>query len=255
MKADIARKDISSALSKRKAIAADTLDDIADAEDHPGKVMHDFSRKRKAMHTTHDVDPFLSTEPDSLPEYSNRRDTSNIEDLSSVSRRSPDRNHFAQGEAPYSEIRPGVTRMVNNLTRAGASGNTRMNTRFKPPSRSHDSPVLHGGTPVTTPLQLTRKYLGSTRPTSLLARRSLQTDWSKFSETNAKAMEFPQAKSKPLPTVLWSAPPVSRESEESRNARRSETLKKLQEQDQVILPVEQNQKALHKTAASNWMFD
>jgi hypothetical protein len=90
-----------------------------------------------------------------------------------------------------------------------------------------------------------KRSLGTTRPSSIVAYKSLQSDWAKFAET--EIAENGAAKSSP-----WRG----RETEEQREARKKAMLEKLDKEKEVeIVPVNQERRDGQEGDPSGWMFD
>lgn len=133
----------------------------------------------------------------------------------------------------------------------------KVSTPFRMPTTlSGGSLRLCNNNNAQTPQSAPRRMLGTSRPTSSLARRSLQLDWAKFSEKTRQATE-------PKSTLYRSSTggpvlslPRSRESEQQRNARRANTLQQLQmEDEQIFIRVEEPQREITEGGASEWMFN
>lgn len=123
-----------------------------------------------------------------------------------------------------------------------ARSSPKVSTPFKAPTFLHaSSPLVSAG-----PSSLTKKRsLGTTRPSSIVAYKSLQSDWAKFAET--EIAENGAAKSSP-----WRG----RETEEQREARKKAMLEKLDKEKEVeIVPVNQERRDGQEGDPSGWMFD
>ena len=124
----------------------------------------------------------------------------------------------------------------------GVKSSPKVSTPFRAPTFMHGSSPQIGG-----PSSLLKKRsLGTTRPSSIVAYKSLQTDWAKFSESEP-AGKASSSKAKP-----WR----SKESEEERQTRKVEMLRNLSKEAEVeIVPVDQARRDGEEGDTSGWIFD
>lgn len=122
---------------------------------------------------------------------------------------------------------------------------SRTTTPFKPPSFVKSS---NAGSPQpAAPSSVPRRTLGSTRPSSLLARQALQSEWSKYAD------QLPKITTKSTPYKNTSSRSFS--SPAQTDEHRAANLEKFRKQAEPdIVPVNRNRRDGEEGDPSSWLF-
>lgn len=157
-----------------------------------------------------------------------------------------DLGNSPQARFPSHQVTP--MRPLNKNTATGSSLPTapRTTTPFKAPSFLNTGP---NSCPVPSrPSSVSRRTLGSTRPSSTLARQTLQAEWSKYADQLQTCASRPKATSSNTSSRFEKRPA---QSEEERAAH----LEKIRNQaEPEIVPVHQKRRLGEEGDPSSWLF-
>lgn len=136
--------------------------------------------------------------------------------------------------------------LCGNLQRTALNATPRTTTPFKPPSFVTAGPA---SSPVPArPISAPRRTLGSTRPSSSLARQSLQAEWSKYADQVPKSTSKGRSSSDRATSY--------KESPAKRDERRAAHLERIKNQPEPeIVPVNQKRRDGEPGDPSSWLFE
>ena len=230
-------------IKKRKD--AESLHDLADQDEH--------SSASRCVKRRHAVETLAKGGQNGLPtdsvngKFTNRSLSTKLpkESAQGNSALLPDRNRT---ESPRFRSISERTQTKASLSASAQNVAASMNRNFATPKSTRPfKPPSSVGSSVdpSTPSVLPRKSLGASRPVSLIARRSLQLDWVKFTETSQQATPPPHDVEK-----------ASKDSRQEKATRRTCMMRMLHQQNQPeIVPVNQKRRDGEEGDTSSWILD
>ncbi|KAK9899090.1 hypothetical protein P389DRAFT_209107 [Cystobasidium minutum MCA 4210] len=243
------QKDISEIYQKKRKNAAD-LDEFVDSD---GDATKSGPKSVKRPCNTASPGPREQTAPPrARPGWIYRISNASAESpkaLTTVtpSRQNPNTSTPLLARQVSNQVMPMRPLHVNTSQRQSFTSAPRATTPFKPPSfvnaGSNSSPVS------ARPSSVPRRTLGSTRPSSMLARQTLQAEWAKYADAlpncavKSKASYSHSTSSRHNPK-----PPQSDEE-------RAKHLERIRNQPEPeIIPVQQTKPPCEKDDPANWLF-
>lgn len=134
----------------------------------------------------------------------------------------------------------------NTATRFTLSTAPRTTTPFKAPSFLNTGP---NSSPVASrPSSVPRRTLGSTRPSSTLARKTLQAEWSKYAD------QLPTCASKPTGSSSNASSRFEKRPAQSEEERAAHLEKIRNQAEPEIVPVHQKRRLGEEGDPSSWLF-